>query len=108
MATIIIELAKGTKEIVPVLVDDTTDGLGSLTGTSPKFDLLKEDESTIYSAANASSVGMRMDCLIDLSAAGPGGLIAAGTRLRLFVTFTNGSEQPRLGPIVILVIDRPL
>jgi len=53
-------------------------------------------------------VGMRMDCLLDLSAAGPGGLIAAGTRLRLFITFTNGSEQPVLGPVVVYVIDRPL
>ena len=45
---------------------------------------------------------------IDISAAGPGGLIAAGTKLRLFVTFTLGSEQPRLGPIVVLVVDRLL
>lgn len=108
MANVVIQLAKGTKEIVPVLVDDTTDQLSSLSGTSPKYDLLKEDESTIYSAANATPVGMRLDCLLDLSSGGPGGLIAAGTKLRLFVTFTNGSEQPRLGPIVILVVDRLL
>lgn len=106
MANVTVLLAKGTKEIVPVLIDDTTNGLSDLAGTTPKFDLLKEDDSTIYSNATASPVGMRLDCLLDLSALGPGGLVAAGTRLRLFVTFTNGSEQPRLGPVVIFVLDR--
>jgi len=108
MATTTIFLAKGTKEIVPVLVDDTTDGLGSLSGTSPKYDLQKEDDSFIYNNVAGTAVGMRLDCLLDLSAAGPSGLIAAGTKLRLFITFTTGSEQPRIGPVVIYVIDRPL
>jgi len=43
--------------------------------------------------------------LLDLSATGPDAEIPADTRLRLFVQFSVGTEDPRLGPVVINVKD---
>lgn len=101
-----LRLTKGTKEKVPVVVNDVTGVVSDLAGTSPTYDLLKDDNSTIYSGASATPVGMRLDCLLDLSASGPGGLIAANTHLRLFVSFTISGEVPRLGPVDIMVMDQ--
>jgi hypothetical protein len=100
-----IRLTKGTKEIVPVTVYDATGTVTDLSGASPKFDLLKDDNSTVYLNQTATASGMRIDCLIDISAGGPSGLIAAETHLRLFVEFVIGSEAPRQGPVDIIVKD---
>ena len=98
-------LAKGTQEIIPVDIDDVTDVVSDLTALSPKYDFLDTADTFIYNQVTATTLGMRMDCLIDASASGPSGLLAVG-RYRLFVCFTVGSEQPRLGPIDVFIIDR--
>jgi len=98
-------LAKGTQEIVPVDIDDETGVVTDLTSLSPKYDFLNEADTFIYNQVAATVVLMRMDCLIDASASGPSGLLPAG-RYRLFCCFTVGTEQPRLGPIDVFIIER--
>lgn len=99
-------LAYGTQEIIPVDIDDVTDVVTDLTALSPKYDFLNAADTFIYNqVAATATVGMRMDCLIDASASGPSGVLPVG-RYRLFVSFTVGSEQPRLGPIDVFLIDR--
>lgn len=102
-----IRLTKGTKEYVPVTVFDRSNVITDIAGqaTNIKFDLLRDDDTTIYNNQAATAVLMVINCLLDLSAAGPAGEVAEDTRLRLFVEFTVGSESPRLGPVVILVKD---
>lgn len=104
-----IRLTKGTKEYVPVTVYDRSGQITDLAAqaTAIKFDLLKDDNTTIYNNQTAIASLMIINCLLDLSSAGPGGEIAAGIRLRLFVEFTVGSESPRLGPVVIQIKDEP-
>lgn len=98
-----IPLTKGTKEYVSVTVVDTLGSLSSL--TSPTYDVLKDDNTTLYSGASAIAVGLVANCMVDISASGPGGLLAAGIRLRLFLSFSNAPEVVRLGPVVITIID---
>lgn len=98
-----ITLTKGTKEYVSVTVVDILGSLSSL--TTPVYDVLKDDNSTVYSGATATASGLVANCLVDISSGGPSGLLAAGTRLRLFLTFTNSPEIVRLGPVVIQIID---
>ena len=98
-------LAKGTQEIIPVDIEDVTDIVSDLTALLPKYDFLNAADTAIYNQATATTLGMRMDCLIDASASGPLGLLPVG-RYRLFVCFTVGTEQPRLGPIDVFIIDR--
>ena len=104
-----IRLTKGTKEYVPVTVFDRSTLITNLStqATNIKFDLLKDDNSTVYNNQTATADLMTINCLLDLSSGGPSGEIAAETRLRLFVEFTVASESPRLGPVVIFVKDEP-
>lgn len=99
-----ITLTKNTKETVPVEVIDYTEVVTDISGLSPKFDFLKDDNSTVYSAQAATASGMIISCLIDTSASGPGGSLAVG-HYRLFVSFTVGSEIPRLGPVDVYIKD---
>lgn len=98
-------LAKGTQEIIPVDIEDITAVISDLSTLSPKYDFLDTADVLIYNQVTATTVGMRMDCLIDASASGPSGLLPVG-RYRLFACFTVGTEQPRLGPIDVFIIDR--
>lgn len=101
-----IRLTVGTKEIVPVTVYDRTGVVIDLSAAVPlRFDLMRDNETFVYNNQAASASGMVIFCLLDLSAAGPAGEIAADTRLRLFVEFGIGTELPRLGPVVINVKD---
>lgn len=98
-------IAKGTKEIIPVDIDDVTDVISDLSTLTPKYDFLDSADTFIYNQVTATTVAMRMDCLVDASSTGPSGLLAVG-RYRLFVGFTVGTEKPRLGPIDVFIIDR--
>lgn len=104
-----IRLTKGTKEFVPVTVFDRSAQITDLSAqaTNIKFDLLKDDDTTVYNNQAATASLMVVNCLLDLSSAGPSGEIPDDTRLRLFIEFTVGSESPRLGPVVIQVRDEP-
>lgn len=98
------KLSKGTKENVPVDLVDRTAVVTDLSAATPKFTLMKDDNSTVYSDATATGAGMRITCLVDASAAGPGGLLPVG-HYRLFVKFTVGSEIVVLGPEDIYIVD---
>lgn len=99
-----IKITKGTKEIIPVDVVDRTGVVTDLSAASPKFWLQKEDNTYVYDDVATTAIGMRINPLVDTSAAGPGGLLPNGT-YRLFVGFTVGSEQPKLGPINVVIVD---
>lgn len=86
-----IGITQGTKEIIPVTIVDKTNVTTDLSGASPKFWFQKPDDTYVYSNVTATATGMRIDCLVDTSAGGPGGLLATGT-YRLYVGWTNGSE----------------
>ena len=96
-------LTKGTKEYVPVTVVDALNSLSSL--NTPLYDVLYDNNTTLYSGATGIASGLVMNCLVDISSGGPGGLIATGTRFRLFVMFTNAPEIVRLGPVILRVYD---
>lgn len=98
------KLTKGTKEIVPVDILDRTGVTTDLSTATPKFTLMKDDNSTVYSDATATGAAMRISCLVDTSSGGPGGLLPVG-HYRLFVKFTVGSEVVVLGPEDIYIVD---
>jgi len=104
-----IRLTTGTKEYVPVTVYDRSAAITDLStqATGIQFDVQYDDDSFLYTNQSATASLMVINCLLDLSAGGPDGEIAADTRLRLFVEFTVGTETPRLGPVVIWVRDEP-
>jgi len=99
-------LTKGTKEYVAATVIDALGTLSSL--TSPTYDVVKDDDSFLYTGAVGIASGLVINCMVDISASGPGGLIAEDTRLRLFVKFVNGVETIRLGPAIIKVVDEAI
>lgn len=99
-----IELAYKTKEIVIVDVTDDTGVVADISGLSPKFDFINDSEVSIYTAATATASGMAISCLLDTSVTGPSGVLPVG-HYRLFVSFTVGSEIPRLGPIDVFIKD---
>jgi hypothetical protein len=99
-----VTLAKNTKEYVRVDVTDDTGVVTDISGLSPKFDFINDSNTSIYSAATATASGMTISCLLDTTATGPSGLLPVG-HYRLFVSFTVGSEIPRLGPIDVFIKD---
>ena len=99
-----IKLTKGTKEIVPVDVVDRTAVVTDLSTASPKFWFQRDDNTYVYDNVATTASGMRINPLVDASAAGPGGLLVNG-HYRLFIGFTVGSEIVRLGPIDVQILD---
>lgn len=99
-----VSIAKNTKEIIRVDVTDDTGIVTDISGLSPKFDFINDSETFIYNAATATASGMTISCLLDTTATGPSGLLPIG-HYRLFVSFTVGSEIPRLGPIDMFIKD---
>lgn len=100
-----IRLTKGTKEYVPVDVVDGSGATTDLSGATPKYDVLNDAGSYIYTAATPTATLMRLSCLIDTTSTGPTGVAWATGAYRLFVTFTAGSEKVRLGPLYIYLND---
>lgn len=97
-----VEITQGTKEIIPVDVVDKTGITTDLSGATPKFWFQADDDSYVYDNVAATGVGMRIDCLVDTSSGGPGGLLAVGT-YRLYVGWTNGAEVPKRFAAFILI-----
>ena len=97
-------LTRGTKEILPVDIDDSTDQVTTLIGaTSVQFDVKNDAGTSFYSNQAASATGMRISCLVDTSAAHPSGLWPEG-HYELYVEYTIVTENVRLGPIDIYII----
>lgn len=97
-------LTKGTKEIVPFDVYDQTGNVTDLSAKLPKYYFTDSAGANIYNAAATTAVLMRVSCLLDCTAAGPSGLLPIG-RYYLYVSFTNGTETPKLGPIYVDIIE---
>lgn len=100
-----IKVTLGTKENIPIDLIDLTGAITTLVGSSPKFDVLDAaDVVKINQQAATVSGTMRLLCLCDFSneATFPAGAY------RLFAEFTFGSEQPRLGPFDIEIVDENL
>lgn len=88
-------LVQGTKEILPVDVSDLTLVVTSLAAaTSVQFDVLDDANIAFYSNQPATTTGMRINCLVDTSAAHPSGLWPVG-HYRIFPEFTIGTESVR-------------
>lgn len=97
-----LKITLGTKENIPVDIEDATGAITTLVGSSPTFDVLDSADTVKINAQAASVSGtMRLLCLCDFSntTTFPTG------RYRLFVEFTVGSENPRLGPFDLDIID---
>lgn len=97
-----VRLASGSKEFINYLVDDTTNIITTLAGSSPQFDV-KTDTGTAKVTNQACVVGadgMLLQCLIDTNA---GGLWATGLYY-LWLHWVIGSETPREGPFEIYVV----
>jgi hypothetical protein len=99
-----IKLTVGTIEIVPVDVTDRSGATTDLSAASPTFTVLDDLDVALYDEEATTATVMRIDCLLDTTATHPSGAWDAG-HYRLFVSFTVGSETPRLGPIDLYLID---
>lgn len=98
---------QGTIEPINATVTDVGGALTTLSGLSPVFSVVPVDPATDldstpakYTNQAATNSGMMIICLIDTTS---GGLWARG-KYRLYVSFTNGSQIPKLGPIDFYVI----
>jgi hypothetical protein len=96
------EITQGTKEYLAVDVDDRTGMTTDLSTASPKFWFQKPDDSYVYNNVSATAVGMQLQCLIDTSSGGPGGLLAVG-QYRLYVGWTRGSEQIKRFAMYVII-----
>lgn len=97
-------LAKGTEQYLTVLVIDETDTYTTLesgVATTIQFDVLDDADVAKYSNQAATVAGMSIRCLVDTNS---GGAWDEG-HYRLFVEFTVGSENVRLGPFDFYVIE---
>lgn len=111
MATVLttggLSLVQGTVEPINATVTDVGGALTTLDGLSPVFDVVPVDPATDlddtpakYTNEPATNSGMMIICLIDTN---DGGLWDRG-KYRLYVSFTSGSQIPKLGPIDFYVI----
>ncbi len=97
-----IEITQGTKEYIPVDVVDRTGLTNDLSTASPKFWFQADDDSYVYNNVSATGVGMQIQCLVDTSSGGPGGLLAVGT-YRLYVGWARGSEVVKRFAMYVLI-----
>lgn len=97
-------LTEYTKEIVPVDIRDRTGVITDLSAASPIFSIVDDNDVGLYVDQSATGNLMRIECLVDTSATGPSGPWAPG-HYRMFVGFSVGSEDVRLGPIDLYVVD---
>lgn len=101
-----LSLVQGTVEPINATVTDVGGVLTTLDGLSPVFDVVPVDVDDLddtpakYTDEPATNSGMMIICLIDTT---DGGLWARG-KYRLYVSFTSGSQIPKLGPIDFYVI----
>lgn len=99
-----VSLAPGTEQILTVAIVDESDTYSTLEGgvaTTIQFDVLDDDDIAKYTNQAATVAGMSIRCLVDTLS---GGAWAEG-RYRLFVEFTVGTENVRLGPYEFYLID---
>lgn len=94
----------GTKESVPIQIADTLGNLTTLTGHDLRYDLFyygdDGEEVEIFTNASCSNDDMIALPLIDTTTVD----FAEGV-YNVYLTFTNGSEEIRMGPFKILVDD---
>lgn len=97
-----IAITLGTKENVPVDIEDVTGIITTLVGSNPKFDVVDDADVLLINQQAATVSGtMRLLCLCDFS----NEVTFPVGHYRLFVEWTFGSEQPRLGPFDLQIID---
>ena len=99
MSLIPARLVKGTKEEVEVTVVDNTNQLTDLTGHSPTFTVKDAPGGSSIQSGSATVSAMTMHCLIDTTGAG----YVVETTVYLYVSFTDGSQVPVLGPFPIAI-----
>ena len=99
-----IQLVAGTVEIVPVDVVDRSATETDLSTFSPIYTMLDDLGFAWYEDTATTASLMRILPLIDTSIGHPSGAWPPG-HYRLFIGFNTGSEQPKLGPIDIYLID---
>ncbi len=94
-------LTRGTIEEVEVPITDNTGTTTDLSATSPTFEVFESDLTTSVQGPDAATAtGMTIHCLCDTTGWG-----TTETNYKLYVTFTIGTETPRLGPFDIYVND---
>lgn len=97
-----VNLPKGTKENIVVEVDDALNNLVDLAGTTPKYDVKKEDDTLVISQATPTIQVMKLFCMIDTRTTPnnwpPG-------EYRIYVDFTTAPELPRIGPFPFTIND---
>lgn len=99
-----VSLAPGTEQYLTVGVIDETETYTTLEGgvaTAVQFDVLDDADVEKYTDEPATVAGMTIRCLVDTN---DGGLWDEG-RYRLFVEFTVGLENVRLGPYEFYLIE---
>lgn len=95
-----INLARGTKEEILVLVTDHSETpLEDLTTHSPRFDVKDPTGASVYTNQTATASTMTMHCLMDTTIGG----FAPDGMYELWVKFDYFSETPKLGPIPFFV-----
>src|SRR5262245_11941804 len=94
-----VRLTRGTIENVEVQVTDMTGLTTDLASSSPHFDVIKDDLTTlVVNNQAASATGMIVHCLCNTTS------WPSDPHLNLFVKFTSGPETPRLGPFDIYML----
>lgn len=99
-------LLQGTKEFLEVDIEDLSKALGSLSGTTPKYDVIDDLGAFKYTAANCSldsNLPMSAFCLVDTLQGGAWVGAGLSKTFRLYVYFVTGSESPRTGPYTFIV-----
>lgn len=96
-------LTKGTKEEVIIEIVDNSNSITDLSGSSPQYDLEDSTNTEVHSNIAGTGSGMLLKFVVDLTAAGPGGLLPVGD-YELFCNFTITGQVVRKGPFAFQIV----
>lgn len=96
-------LTKGTKEEIIVDVVDRSGNVTDLSGSTPQYDIEDATNTEVHSNIAGTAVGMQLKFVVDLTAGGPGGLLAVGD-YEFFYNFSVAGQVVRKGPFPFSIV----
>lgn len=96
-------LTKGTKEEVLVDVVDRSGSVSDLSGSTPQYDIEDSTNTEVHSNIAGTGSGLQLKFIVDLTAAGPAGLLAPGD-YEFFYNFSVAGQVVRKGPFPFQIV----
>jgi hypothetical protein len=96
-------LTKGTKEELIADITDRSAAITDLSASTPQYDIEDSTGAEVHSNIAGTGAGMQLKFIVDLSAAGPGGLLPEGD-YQFFFNFSVLGQVVRKGPFEFQIV----